>query len=226
MRLLQGVERLGKITGVQLVTFDMDGTLIDDEWAHEQAKAEIARSIGADGDLDLSAYTGRSNRKFWQHVLDKFGLCGDVDDLTERQFRRVLELCIEKQQPASYGLTEAVKNLKAKGIKVAITSGSDEHFVDEILDLLNLAPYFDVKVSKEHVKEVKPSPDIYLKALEFAGVRAEHAIGVEDSNSGCSALHAAGMRCIGYTNRGANPQSLTEADTKIETMFELIEMVD
>lgn len=204
----------------------MDGTLIDDEWAHEQAKTEIAHSIGADGDLELPAFTGKSNRKFWQHVLDKFGLCGDVDDLTERQFRRVLELCVEKRQPASYGLTEAVKNLKAKGIKVAITSGSDEHFVDEILELLDLEPYFDIKVSKEQVKEVKPSPDIYLKALEFAGISAEHAIGVEDSNSGCSALHAAGMRCIGYTNRGANPQSLAEADVKIETMLELIEMVE
>lgn len=204
----------------------MDGTLIDDEWAHEQAKTEIAHAIGANGELDLAAYTGRSNRKFWQHVLDKFGLTGDVDDLTTRQFHRVLELCIEKRQPASYGLAETVRHLKSRGIKVAITSGSDEHFVDEILDLLKLTPYFDVKVSKEQVKEVKPSPDIYLKALEFAGVSAEHAIGIEDSNSGCSALHAAGMRCIGYTNRGTNPQTLTEADAKIDTMLELIELVD
>lgn len=217
---------MSKITGVELVTFDMDGTLIDDEWAHEQAKEEIAHSIGAHGDLDLSEYTGRSNRKFWQHILDKFGLSGDVEELTARQFKRVLELCTEKNQPASYGLTEAVMHLKSKSIKVAVTSGSDEHFVDEILELLKLTPYFDVKVSKEHVKEVKPSPDIYLKALEFAGVSPEHAIGVEDSNSGCSALHAAGMRCIGYTNRGANPQSLAEADRKIDTMLELIEMVD
>lgn len=217
---------MSKITGVQLVTFDMDGTLIDDEWAHEQAKTEIAHSIGADGDLDLPAYTGKSNRKFWQHILDKFGLSGDVEELTERQFRRVLELCVEKKQPASYGLIEAVMYLKSRGVKVAITSGSDEHFVDEILELLNLTPYFDVKVSKEQVKEVKPSPDIYLKALEFAGVSPEHAIGVEDSNSGCSALHAAGMRCVGYTNQGANPQTLAEADIKIGTMLELIEMVD
>lgn len=217
---------MNRITDVQLVTFDMDGTLIDDEWAHEQAKTEIAHAIGADGDLDLPAYTGKSNRKFWQHILDKFGLTGDVDILTEKQFRRVLELCIEKKQPASYGLMETVKHLKSKGIKVAITSGSDEHFVDEILALLKLTPYFDVKVSKEQVKEVKPSPDIYLKALEAAGVSAEHAIGVEDSNSGCAALHAAGMRCIGYTNKGTNPQTLSEADVKIETMLELIEMVD
>lgn len=217
---------MSKITGVQLITFDMDGTLIDNEWAHEQAKVEIARSIGADGDLDLSAYTGRSNRKFWQHILDKFDLTGDVDDLTARQFQRVLELCAERKQAASYGLKEAVRHLKSKGIKIAITSGSDEHFVNKMLALLDLTPYFDVKVSKDQVNEVKPSPDIYLKALEFAGVSPEHAVGVEDSNSGCSALHAAGMRCIGYTNRGANPQTLAEADTTIETMLELIEMVE
>lgn len=216
---------MNKLTDLQLVTFDMDGTLIDDEWAHEQAKSEIAHAIGADGDLDLAAYTGRSNRMFWQHILDKFGLTGDVDVLTEKQFHRVLELCIEKKQQPSYGLMEAVKHLKSKKIKVAVTSGSDEHFVNEILDLLKLTPYFDVKISKEQVKEVKPSPDIYLKALEAAGVSAEYAIGIEDSNSGCAALHAAGMRCIGYTNKGTNPQTLADADVKIETMLELIEMV-
>lgn len=215
-----------KLSGIQLVTFDMDGTLIDDEWAHEQAKTEIARSIGARGDLDLPLFTGRSNRKFWDHILEKFGLDADVEELTERQFKRVLELCIAAGQPESGGLTEAIKYLKSRGIKVAVTSGSDEYFVDEILKLLGLTEYFDVKVSKEHVKSVKPSPDIYLRAQEFSGVDAAHAVGVEDSNSGCSALHAAGMKCIGYTNGGANPQSLCDADVKISSMLELIDLID
>lgn len=215
-----------KLTGIQLVTFDMDGTLIDDEWAHEQAKEEIAHSIGAHGDLDLPAFTGRSNRLFWEHVLNKFHVEGDIEDLTARQFRRVYELCAEKKQPASYGLTEAVKALQAKGIKIAITSGSDEYFVDDILKLLNLSEYFTIRVSKEQVKEVKPSPDIYLKALEFSGISPEHAVGIEDSNSGCTALHGAGMKCIGYTNRGENPQSLHEADIKIQTMLELIDLIE
>jgi beta-phosphoglucomutase-like phosphatase (HAD superfamily) len=218
--------KLNKLTGIQLVTFDMDGTLIDDEWAHEQAKTEIAHSIGAYGDLDLPQFTGRSNRKFWKHILDKFNLTGDIEELTARQFNRVLELCIENKQPESYGLTEAVRYFKTKGIKVAITSGSDEYFVDEMLSFLGLTPFFDVKVSKEQVKEVKPSPDIYLRVQEFSGIAGNCAVGIEDSNSGCSALHAAGMRCIGYTNSGANPQSLEQADIRIATMLELIDLID
>lgn len=203
----------------------MDGTLIDDEWAHEQAKTEIAYSIGAKGDLDLPMFTGRSNRKFWEHICDKFGIDGDVEELTRRQFMRVYELCAEKKQPASYGVVEALKYFKSKGIKVAITSGSDEFFIDKILDYLELTPYFDVKVFKELVKDVKPAPDIYLRSQELAGVPAEFAVGIEDSNSGCTALHGAGMKCIGYTNKGANPQSLAEADFKISTMLELMEII-
>lgn len=215
-----------KLSGIQLVTFDMDGTLIDDEWAHEQAKTEIAHSIGAHGDLDLPLFTGRSNRKFWTHILEKFDIAADVEELTERQFTRVLELCIDAGQPESGGMSPALKYLKGNGIKTAITSGSDEYFVDEILKFLGLTEYFDVKVSKEYVECVKPAPDIYLRALEFSGIDAAHAVGVEDSNSGCSALHAAGIKCIGYTNGGANPQSLCDADIKVSSMLELIELID
>lgn len=217
---------MDKLKNIKLVTFDMDGTLIDDEWAHEQAKTEIAHDIGADGDLDLPMFTGRSNRKFWEHILNKFGIDGDIEELTRRQFDRVYELCTERKQPASHGLAEAVKYLKSKGIMIAITSGSDEFFIDNILDYLELTPYFDVKVFKELVNDVKPAPDIYLRAQELAGVPAECAVGVEDSNSGCTALHAAGMKCIGYTNGGGNPQSLAAADVKISTMLELMELIE
>lgn len=216
---------MDKLKNIQLVSFDMDGTLIDDEWAHERAKTEIARSIGADGDLDLPMFTGRSNRKFWEHICNKYNIEGDIEELTRRQFVRVYELCAEKNQPASYGIVEALKHFKSKGITVAIASGSDEFFIDKILDYLGLTSYFDIKVYKELVRDVKPAPDIYIKACELADVPAEFAVGIEDSNSGCTALHGAGMKCIGYTNRGANPQTLTEADYKIGTMLELMDII-
>ena len=212
-------------SGIQLVTFDMDGTLIDDEWAHEQAKTEIARTLGVKGDLHLSEFTGRSNRKFWQFILETFQVNGDIEDLTNRQFKRVLELVKEHHYPESAGLKDALNYLRSLGIKTAITSGSDVFFVDDILDYLNLTELFDIKVSKEYVKEVKPSPDIYLKALELAGTAGKDAVGIEDSNSGCTALHGAGMKCIGYTNQGKNPQSLLEADCKIQSMLELISLI-
>ena len=211
---------------IQMVTFDLDGTIVDDEWAHEQAKVEIAKSVlGVDGDLNLSRFTGHCNRLFWQSVCDLAGKQGDLEDLTVRQFNRVMELLRERNQPESTGLTETLKYLKSAGITVALTSGSDNFFVDEILDYLKIRPYIDIKVTKDHVRFVKPDPDIYLAAQRIAGIEGAHALGVEDSIAGCTALRSAGMFSTGITHSGKNPQDLSLADFRIAQMTDLIPLI-
>lgn len=213
---------------IELVTFDLDGTIIDDEWAHEKAKTKIARELGAEGDLNLNFFVGRSNRLFWKNVLDTYHIEGqNIENLVERQFRGVAEYIEEVNQPESPGLTEALKYLKHKGCKVAITSGSDEYFVLSVLKHLHVEQYFDYKITKNHVTSVKPNPDIYLAALKMANVPGNLAIGVEDSTSGCMALKAAGMGCtVGFTNRGSNPQDLSIADCTIPDLTGLISIYE
>ena len=209
---------------IELVTFDLDGTIIDDEWAHEKVKIRVARDLGADGDLSLSYFVGRSNRLFWKNVLDKYQIQGqDIENLVEQQFRGVAEYIKERNQPESPGLTEALKYLKSKGCKIAVASGSDEYFVNAVLEHLHVEQYFDYKITKNHVTHVKPDPDIYLTALRMADVSGSNAIGVEDSTSGCMALKAAGMGCtVGFTNEGKNPQDLSIADCVIPDLTGLI----
>ena len=199
---------------IELVTFDLDGTIIDDEWAHEKAKTSIARSLGAEGDLSLSYFVGRSNRLFWKNVLDKYHIEGqNIEELVEEQFKRVAEYIEEADQPESPGLTEALKFLKSRGCKIAVASGSDEYFVMSLLGHLHIEQYFDYKITKNHVTCVKPDPDIYLAALRMADTQGTHAMGIEDSTSGCMSLKAAGMGCtVGFSNYGKNPQDLTIAD--------------
>lgn len=210
----------------KLITFDLDGTVIDDEWAHEQAKSLIAKELGSADDLNLSYYTGRSNRLFWKSVCDKLNIEGNLEKLTERQFREVLRLVKESGQPESVGLTETLKYLKEKGYTVAITTGSDEFFVDGIMEHLGITDYFDVKITKDHVTCVKPDPDIYLAAQRFAGVESERSWGIEDSTSGCEALKRAGMICVGYANGGKNPQDLSKADYIVDEISGLIDILE
>lgn len=211
---------------IKMVTFDLDGTIIDDEWAHEQAKTEIASSFGANGDLELSRFTGHCNRSFWENVCKVFGANEDIEGLVRRQFDRVMELIVETKQPESTGLSETMKYLKEHGYKVALTSGSDVFFVDDILDYLNIRQYVDVKVTKDHVKKVKPDPDVYLTAQRMAGLQGFECMGIEDSIAGCTALRAAGMTSVGYTNCGKNPQNLALADHRIQVMTDIIPLVE
>lgn len=208
---------------LKLITFDLDGTIIDDEWAHSKAKTELSRTLGAMGNLDLDYYIGRSNREFWNHVLNKFSLPPhDIEDLVAKQFSLVSQYIREAKQPKTPGLAELLTYLKKNGYVTAVTSGSDVSFVDDILDYLDLLGLFDLKVTKEYVKHVKPAPDIYLAAQRLSGFPGDMALGIEDSKSGCMALKNAGMLCVGFTDNGKNHQDLSVADHRIDTMLDLL----
>lgn len=203
---------------IQLVIFDLDGVIIDSEWAHEAAKMRIRHELGIIGSMDLAAFTGRSNRVFWQTVLTDAGLKGDVDELVRRQFAFVIEELKKAKQPETPGLTELLRFLKERGIKIAVSSGSEEYFIRSILELLRINSYFDVVVTGNDMVELKPAPDIYLAALRLSGIPAQHAITIEDSKAGCQSAQAAGMQCIGYTNGGNNTQDLSHTDYQIDQM--------
>jgi HAD superfamily hydrolase (TIGR01509 family) len=201
---------------IQLVVFDLDGVIIDSEWAHEAAKMRIRSEMGISSPIDLAAFTGTSNRVFWQTVLAEAGLEGDVDDLVRRQFAYVLEELKKADQPEMPGLSDLLQFLERNGIKVAVSSGSEEYFIRSILEHLRITAYFDVIVTGNDMVELKPAPDIYLAALRFSGVSADRALTIEDSKAGCQAAQAAGMKCIGYTNGGKNTQDLSRAEYRVD----------
>ncbi len=203
----------------------MDGTIIDSEWAHEEAKVTIMKELGGKADIDLNYFIGRSNRLFWQTVLDRMGMEGDVDELVKKQFDHVLSALRRAGQRESPGLTELLRFIRKNGMRAAVCTGSEEYFAREILGHLGIEPYFDVVITGAETRVLKPAPDIYLAALAKAGADARRAVAVEDSRSGVMAVHAAGMRCAGYTMNGANPQDLREADWPIERMTDLIDIL-
>ncbi len=198
---------------IRYAVFDLDGTIIDSEWAHEEAKRTIIRELGGGEDIiDLSYFTGRSNRLFWRTVLEKLGRTGDVEPLVQRQFDYVLAALKRARQPETPGLTPLLRYCRDTQRKTAVCSGSDERFVVAILDYLGVGDLYDVVISAKDAVNLKPAPDVYLAALTKGGIGGGSALGFEDSYSGCLAVHAAGMRCVGYTAGGRNPQDLSRAD--------------
>jgi beta-phosphoglucomutase-like phosphatase (HAD superfamily) len=64
----------------------------------------------------------------------------------------------------------------------------------------------------DEVAEPKPSPEVYLLALDRLGVPASQAVAVEDSPHGAAAAKAAGLRCIAIPNPHVAPESFIAAD--------------
>ncbi len=205
---------------IQLVVFDLDGTIIDSEWAHEVAKSKICKELGVTQEIPLSKYTGRSNRLFWTDMLVMMGQTGDVEELVKQQFAIVLDELHKASQLESAGLTMLLQFLKEHGITLGVSSGSEKHFIQAILDYLNISEYFDFMVTGNDIVHLKPAPDIYLAALKVSKIQSEFALALEDSKAGCQAAKAAGLLCIGYSNHGNNPQNLSDATYRIDDMRE------
>ena len=64
----------------------------------------------------------------------------------------------------------------------------------------------------------KPSPALYLEALELLGVAADEAIAIEDSPNGIAAARAAGIYCVAFPNDVTTALDLSQADLVVESL--------
>ena len=75
-----------------------------------------------------------------------------------------------------------------------VTSSRKDHF-ELIHRQTGFLKYFDFVVTSEDVKNTKPDPEPYLKALEISGMKKDECIVVEDSERGLRSAIAAGLKC-------------------------------
>ncbi len=77
------------------------------------------------------------------------------------------------------GLSEALRDLRRRGVKVAIVSNS-EGMLEPLFAALGLGECFDVVVDSGKVGVEKPDPRIFQIALDATGVRAERTLHLGD----------------------------------------------
>ena len=65
-----------------------------------------------------------------------------------------------------------------------------------LLDYLGVIPLADAVVLSCEVGSMKPSPDIYLTALDDLGVAAADAVMIDDQPGFCAGAEAVGVRAI------------------------------
>lgn len=85
--------------------------------------------------------------------------------------------------------------LRARGIRIALVSNCSQH-TRQLLNDLGVAPLADAVVLSCEVGAVKPSPEIYLRALGDLGVAAAGALMVDDQPSYCAGAQAAGLKAV------------------------------
>lgn len=182
------------------VIFDLDGVIVSTDDFHYLGWKKLAEEEGIYFDEARNERCrGVSRMESLEVVLElssRIYTHAEKEEMATRKntyYRELLDtLTPDHILP---GVLPLLKELKERGIKIAI--GSSSRNSPLILEHIGLAGYFDAEADGNHITNSKPDPEVFLLAAERCGVSPEHCLVVEDAEAGISAALNAGMKCIG-----------------------------
>lgn len=163
---------------IELAVFDMAGTTIEEHGAVYEALRHAVEATGVPvADTDLQTWMGTDKREAIAALVRIGGGTPDAD-LVERQygaFRAYLREAYEKRPPQPIAQADkALEELRARGIKVALTTGFSDDVALPLLASLGWSVgadgNLDAVVTSDEVPRGRPAPYMIHRAMEKTGV--------------------------------------------------------
>jgi HAD superfamily hydrolase (TIGR01509 family) len=213
---------------IRAVIFDMDGLLLDSEVYWERARGEYCRSRNCDWrPEDELTVKGHNSEQWATAIREHCAFDGAIEEIIAGVTERMRAL-YAKRVPILPGAVEAVHTLAAR-YPLAIASSSPPALIEFAMREAGVLGCFGVVVSSDDVGVGKPDPAVFLEAARRLNVPPAEVTVFEDSSSGITAGHRAGMRVIAVPNPHYPPSSeaLAVASVVLGTLQGLRpEMVD
>lgn len=197
---------------IKLCIFDLDGVICNTAKYHYLAWKELADGLKIPFDLkDNERLKGVSRMDSLEIILS----LGNRENMPEeeklamadRKNTRYVEMISKMERDEILpGVEEFLTGLHEKGIKIALGSASKNTSI--IMECLGLQQIFDYIVDGTMVTKSKPDPEVFVKSMEYYGLKPEECIVFEDAAAGVEAAHRGGMRCVGIGSK----EDLPEAD--------------
>ncbi len=204
---------------MKAIIFDMDGVLVDSMPDHAEAWKQALATAGITITRnEIYELEGSNNRQLIEIIFRRFGRSPKEEDVRELSGKKTeIFNRIEHVKPFD-GIKELLNSLLPK-YKLAVVSGSNSKTVHYIIDSF-FPNTFQVIIGGDDVKESKPSPEPYLKAVEKLGVPGKQCLVIENAPLGIRSAKNAGLRCIAIPTY-LEKEKLKEADLIVESHREL-----
>lgn len=173
---------------VKLVIFDLDGVLLDSKTLHYDAlnAALIAYDPAYSISIDehLAIFDGLSTSKKLELLTERKGL-PKIAYASIWKFKQCKTLELLNVNLKESGKLKAIfSKLKQRGLQIAVASNAIRQTVKLSLLRLGIMDYVDFFYSNEDVRNIKPSPEIYLHCMIAGDCAPSETIIIEDSHIG------------------------------------------
>jgi HAD superfamily hydrolase (TIGR01509 family) len=179
--------------------FDCDGVIIDTEAQYSRFwQMQNERYLPNVPDMYIQI-KGTTLRQIYDRWFP------DQPELQAQLTRELAAFEAKMHFPYIAGITDFIRELKARGVKTALVTSSDNTKMANVFsEHPDFSNYFDVLVTADKVTRSKPDPQCYIKAAEELGVGRDRCFVFEDSFAGLQAGMSARMKVIGLatTNPG------------------------
>ncbi len=173
------------------IFWDNDGVLVDTEVLYYEANRQVLAALG----VELTVEQFRE--LYMKETIGGWHLAGLSPAAMEEKRSERNRLYSELLRTRAFAVPGAAEVLEALSGRLAtgvVTSSRRDHF-DLIHARTGFGRFFEFVVSCDDVRNTKPDPEPYLRALELSGRSPVECVAVEDSERGLAAAKAAGLEC-------------------------------
>lgn len=222
------------LVDIELVAFDLDGTLIDSvpdlALAVDAALAELG--FPAAGEARVRDWVGNGSlvlmeRALCYSILAGSGKSDPATGLLERAHAAFL--AHYGRDPGAHtrlypGARECLDALRGRGFTLALVTNKPHAFIAPLLEGLGIAEHFSLCLGGDSLPEKKPHPAPLLHVAAHFEVATEACLMVGDSRHDIAAGKAAGFRTLAvpYGYNHGEPVRQTDPDGVVESLAELV----
>ena len=215
---------------MNLIVFDLDGTLINSlEDLADSANHILTQHGFPIHPVDAYRYfVGDGVRKLIERILPEDERNDAQIEQCRNEFVAYYRIHMEDKTSVYPGMTELLKALKNKGLKIAVATNKVHVAVKPLMEKYFPEVQFDSMIGQREGIPVKPNPQIMYDILKETGCEPSETLHVGDTATDMQLAHNAGITPVGVLWGYRPLEELQEACARyiIEHPLELLEIID
>ena len=208
------------------ILFDIDGTLIDSNDIHAQCWVEAFQHFGKTIEFDVMRHQiGKGGDLLVPDLLDAREMRTFGERLKDYRSELFKKKYMKQIQPFP-GAAEALRELKRRNIKLALSSSANPDEVEYYTALLGVEDLLETTTSKGDAEMSKPSPEIFEAGLKQLGTGDARTLVAGDTPYDILAAHRAALPIAAVLCGGFERDLLQKAEFIFEDVPDLVRKID